>query len=79
MRYYVAILDTGGITFSGRTIIALGATEDEAQRAAFRLLMGRKRRLDTRYGATIRTVQDAIDYWGIRTYGPLAVGSAVED
>jgi hypothetical protein len=64
---WVATLDTGGISHSGRVIIAVGASEDEAQRAAFRQLMGRKRRLDTAYGGIIRTVQDASDYYGMST------------
>lgn len=76
---FVAILDTGGISYSDRTIIATGESAEDAQRAAWDQLRGRRRTVTTHYGTVLRSPADATDYYGIRTYGPIALGTATED
>jgi len=71
--HYVAILDTGGISYSGDTIVGLGSTIDEAKSAVCRKYRGtRKGRYVKREDGTLVKTDDQINEWyGIRIYGPL--------
>lgn len=75
--HYVAILDTGGISYSGRTFVAVAGTARDAEDAAADALLAGGPR-ETPYGDTLRTVGDVRNYYGIKVYGPIQDGAAVE-
>ena len=76
-KHFIAVLDTGGIKYSGRQIVALGASPSEARTAAVKQLMPRGV-YTSGYGDVLRTVEQVEEYFGIAIYGPLADNEATE-
>lgn len=78
-KHFIAFLDTGGISHSGREIYGLGATADEAKAAVVkRFFRGRKSVEVSRFGDIASTPAEVEEWFGIRVVGPLADAQAVE-
>jgi hypothetical protein len=74
--HFIAHVDTGGIRYSGATFVGLGATEEEARAAVFACYMQGPKHVG--YGEPPLTIEDLEDAFGIRVWGPLRDGEAIE-
>ncbi len=73
---YIASLDTGGISYSGREFVAVAKTEEQAKAALF--LAVEQDGLPVDYdGKPLVTLRAVDEYFGIRVYGPLPVGAGL--
>lgn len=80
MKVYVAMLDTGGISYSGREYVAVAETPDDARQAIYRAWRAehRNRRAGGDPAATLIPDADALnDYYGVHVTEPISLGRAV--
>lgn len=76
---YVAVLDTGGISYSSDTFVAIGHTELAATDAVARKYLAAHggHKSVGRNDTILRTPADVAEWFGIKVAGPILDGAAV--
>lgn len=79
MKVYVATLDTGGISYSGREYVAVAESVEAVEAAILKAWRkGRDKDARSPWGEEITTVEQLNETYAVTVVGPLAVGTGME-